>query len=107
EDEFYQTDLNKENTRSLKEIFGISFANSRNISAAIGRPEVYFTTRRKFSAEPLKLWFYNSVQPSDNAPYFTLVNADTDQDISWLKDGDNIFINQTPHVNIRYNDTST
>lgn len=107
EDEFYQTDLNKENTRSLKEIFGISFANSRNISASIGHPEVYFTTRKKYSTEPLKLWFYNSIQPSDNAPYFTLVNADTDQDISWLKDGDNIFINQTPHVNIRYNDSGT
>lgn len=107
EDEFYQTDLNKENTRSLKEIFGISFANTRNISASIGQPEVYFTTRKKNSTEPLKLWFYNSIKPSDNAPYFTLVNADTDQDISWLKDGDNILMNQTPHVNIRYNDTGT
>ncbi|MBO9703630.1 MAG: T9SS type A sorting domain-containing protein [Sporocytophaga sp.] len=107
EDEFFQSDMNKENTRSLKEIFGISFANSRNISASVGRPGVYFTTGKKYSTEPLKLWLYNSAQPSDNSPYFTLVNADNRIDISWLKDDDYIFMRQNPKINIRYNDTSS
>lgn len=106
-DEIFQSDMNKENTKSLKEIFGISFTGSRSITATEGRPEVYFATRPNDSNEPLKLWFYNSVKPSDDSPFFTLVNADSDTDINWLKDGDYIFMNQTPHVNIRYNDTST
>lgn len=108
-DELSQSDLTYENTKSLKELFGTSFAFSDNVAAT--GDNIYFTTKPYLSTNPdirdLKLWFYNPTKPSANVPYFTLVNADTDEDIQWLKEGDFIFKSEFPHVNVRYNAPST
>lgn len=108
-DEIYQSDLTTENSNSLRELYGTSFAGSNNIRNAAGN--VYFTTRLAFSPDPeerkLRLWFYNPTKPSTNVPYFTLVNATTNQDIAWLHNNDYIFKPDTLQINVRWNPTTT
>ncbi len=108
-DEIYQSDLTTENSRSLRELYGTSFAGSNNIRNAAGN--VYFTTRLAFSSNPeerkLRLWFYNPTKPSSNIPYFTLVNATTNEDIAWLHNNDYIFKQDPLQVNVRWNPTTT
>ncbi|MBO9700449.1 MAG: T9SS type A sorting domain-containing protein [Sporocytophaga sp.] len=108
-DEIYQTDLTTENSTSLRELYGTSFAGSSNIRNAEGN--IYFTTRLAFSSNPeerkMRLWFYNPTKPSTNVPYFTLVNATTNQDIAWLHNNDYIFKPDTLQINVRWNPTTT
>lgn len=108
-DELSQSDLNSENTKSLRSIFGTSFEYSGNLTPT--NENIYFTTNPYISFSPnvreMKLWLYDPNKPSGNSPYFTLVNASTDQDIQWLKEGDYIFKSVYPQINIRYNPVST
>ena len=53
--EIYQSDLTPANTRPLKEIYGMSFAGTDNITAA--GSNVFFTTSTPGSG--IKLWFYD------------------------------------------------
>ncbi|GAL86198.1 hypothetical protein MYP_3427 [Sporocytophaga myxococcoides] len=107
-DEIYQSDLTTQNSRSLRELYGTSFAGSNNIRNAAGN--VYFTTRLAFSSNPeerkLRLWFYNPTKPSSNIPYFTLVNATTNEDIAWLHNNDYIFKQAPLQINVRWNPTT-
>ncbi|MBO9702720.1 MAG: T9SS type A sorting domain-containing protein [Sporocytophaga sp.] len=108
-DELSQSDLTPENSRMLRDIFGISYKNAGN--ATPSGENIYFTTETHsnspFRVLDVKLWFYNPTRPSNNVPYFTLVDAGNDTDIAWLKDGDYVIKSETPDVNIRYNPVST
>lgn len=108
-DEIWQSDLTTENSKSLRALFGTSFAGSNNIRNAAGN--VYFTTRLAFSSNPeerkMRLWFYNPTKPSSNIPYFTLVNASTNEDISWLHNDDFIFKPDALQINVRWNPVTT
>lgn len=58
--EVYQSDLTPQNTRMLKDIFGVSFSGANNIEA-VGS-NVFFTTRH---GADYKLWYYD---PSTTSP---------------------------------------
>jgi len=99
-----QTDLTPEGTKSIESLYpSYPAQNSYNGLTNVNNV-LYF---RSFQPGGYKLWKYNPVVPVDNTPYFTLVNAATDQDLKWLKDGDTIVKYPGDQINIRYNPAET
>lgn len=88
--------------RSLRDIYGISLTGTRNIVDFDGK--VLFTTAHPASSIVNSLWIYD---PENPAATLTLVNADTDEDIQTLKEGDVIVKPAGLNINIRYNPTGT
>ena len=80
--------------RSLRSIFGKSFSNTSNITNYLGR--LVFTTGSQ-------LWIYDPVEMPEEAPTFTIVNADTDEDIREISEGDVFVKPANTKITIRYN----
>ncbi|MBO9699030.1 MAG: T9SS type A sorting domain-containing protein [Sporocytophaga sp.] len=111
-DQLYETSgyPGKGSVRKTKDIYpnGNSYPNSRNLTEVNGT--LFFTTQASGSSYPtgkFKLWVYNPDKPNTNVPYFTLVNADTDKDIGFIREGDTLFRPAGGNINIRYNSVST
>lgn len=90
---------------SLRTLTGISFKGTDNIVNYNGK--VVFTTEDIDPDSPdtrKKLWIYDpaTLPPQDTAN-FTLVNADTDEDIQILTEGDTVLKPAATFFNIRYN----
>lgn len=100
--ELYQSDYSSENSKTVTSIFGGYFGGSHNLFTAGSK--LFFTTET-IGANPanMKLWSYDPTKPSNGAPYFTLVDADTDQDLIWLKNNDYILKDFNKNYTIRYN----
>lgn len=103
--ELYQSGLYKENTKPLRSIFpgGTTYGHSDNLIELNGK--LYFTT--KDASGNLSLWIYDPEKPSGSTPYFTLVDADTDLDLQWIKEGDTIIKNINQNISVRYNAVGT
>lgn len=88
-------------TRSLRDVFGESFEGSDNITDFNG--QVLFTTEGEGSDTEKTIWIYDPLNPPADKGTFTLVNADTDEDIKTLVDGDVIGKSETENINVRFN----
>ncbi|MEX2231396.1 MAG: PA14 domain-containing protein [Cyclobacteriaceae bacterium] len=86
-------------TRSLRDIFGISFKGSDNI-ARFKSKMILFTT----DGQTKKLWKYD---PSESIGYFTLVNADTDEDIQRVNDNEIITLPEDVNFSVRFDPLET
>jgi ELWxxDGT repeat protein len=88
-------------TQSVRDIEGGSYSGTFDIVDYNGK--VVFTTYDE-NAQPSptikKLWIYDPT--SQPAEYFTLVDADTDQDIRRLHEGDTITKSADNNINITY-----
>lgn len=91
--QLFQTDGST--IQSLRSMFGTSFS-TRNVIDYNGR--AVFHSGGQW-------WIYDpSHSPGDPSPgSFTLVNADTDEDIQTLTEGNEITLDKNTHYNIRYN----
>lgn len=81
---------------ALRDMFGVSFANADELVDYNGR--LMFTTQDSIGQR--MLWLY---APEEVAATFTIVNADTDEDIQLLHDGDVFDKAPDLNINIRYN----
>ncbi|MCR6641152.1 MAG: T9SS type A sorting domain-containing protein [Sporocytophaga sp.] len=97
--QLWQSDLTPPNTKPVKDIFpGTDFPNTGNLVNLSN--VLYFTT---IESGVKKLWKYNPNVPLIPTPYFSVVNAQTDQDRGILRENDTIVKYQQETINIRYN----
>jgi hypothetical protein len=90
-------------TQSLRALGGGSYVGSDHITDLNGK--IVFTTHRFFSSETdsrKRLWIYDPAKPFQSRGVLTLVDADTDQDIQTLSEGDVITRNANVNFNVRY-----
>ncbi len=97
--QLWQSDLTSPNTEPVKNLFpGTDFPASQNL---VNVNEIlYFAT---IESGIKKLWKYNPNVPLVQERYFTVVNAQTDQDRGLLRENDTIVKYQQETINIRYN----
>lgn len=89
-------------TQSMRTMFGVSTLGANDITDFNGK--VIFTTYDDRSASgPKLLWMYDPNNIQEHHGSFTLVNADTDEDIRVLTDGEVITKSETENINIRFN----
>jgi ELWxxDGT repeat protein len=99
EPQLWQTDITPPNTTPVKDIFpGTNFPNTEGLVNL--NNILYFTTEENGIK---KLWKYNPNKPLLPAPYFTVINAQTDLDRGLLRQNDTIVKYQQETINIRYN----
>lgn len=94
--------------QSVRSIHGGSFADTRAIMNFNGK--VLFTTGSNSEGSTdvtEKLWIYDPGQPAKSTTSFTLVNADTNEDMQELAEGDVVVKPATTNLNIRYNPAGT
>ena len=91
EDAFQLFQTDGSTIQTLKSMFGTSFHNTQEIIDYNGR--VVFRSKGEW-------WIYD---PRESPGSFTLVNADTNEDIQTLAEGDEIALDKNTHYNIRYN----
>ncbi len=103
--ELYQSGLFSQNTSSVRKLFGNTgnYGHSANLTEAGGK--LFFTLESNTGDKTL--WIYDPAKPADGSPYFTVVNADTDQDIQWLKNGDTIVKPAGLNIALRFNPTGS
>lgn len=96
EDAFQLFQTDGSTIQTLRSMFGISFQDTREIIDYNG--QVVFRSQGQW-------WIYDPRHsPGDPTPgSFTLVNADTDEDIQTLTEGDEIALDKNTDYNIRYN----
>jgi ELWxxDGT repeat protein len=92
-------------------------AMTSNVNAYIGSDNitdynglVLFTTQNDQSSSTdlrKRLWIYDPEDLSSNKGTFTLVDADTDEDIQVIEEGEVISIPENIHLNIRYDPVRT
>lgn len=95
-------------TQSVRSIYGGSYIGTDDITEF--NSKVLFTTQddQHNSTDTRKrLWLYDPNKPAENTAFFTLVNADTDEDIQQLNEADIIAIDENTNINIRYNPLET
>lgn len=97
EDEFQLFQTDGSTVTSLRNMFGISFQGTQDILDYNGK--VLFSTQRE-ETDQKQWWIYDPHEPLES---FTLVDADTEEDIQTLSPGDTISIGRNKHYNIRYN----
>jgi ELWxxDGT repeat protein len=92
---------------AVRDIYGISMRGSSDVTNFNGK--VLFTRQNDYTdpAEQKHLWIYDPNGIPANNGTFTLVNADTDQDIRTLQDGDVITKSSDENISIRYNPAGT
>ena len=93
-------------TQSIRTMGGGSYIGSDNVTTLGHR--VFFTTHydrfyNELTDGHKRLWMLDPTVPFESRGHFTLVNADTDEDIKRLDEGDVIIKGQNDHFNIRYN----
>lgn len=102
-DDYYQLIQADAFTRaSIRQIYGGSFVGTDNVTDYNGR--ALFTTYDDFSGSgdtKKRLWIYNPGSPVHGT--FTLVNADTDEDIQGIDDGDVITVPDNVNITVRFN----
>lgn len=108
--QLYQSGYELNNTKSVRKMFGSGeYWSSKNITDVNGK--IFFTSPKTpdyyGGQSVLKLYYYDPAKPASSAPYFTLVNSDTDKDMAWLKEGDTIVKPAGTNINIRYNAVGT
>jgi len=109
-----QSDLSSMNTKSLRSILGPSASHPGVNSIAVLDNKIIFSTYNDLYAAPDsekvgKLWIYDPFKPATLSSYFTLVNANTGEDIRWIQQGDTIYNRNTAprdKYNIRFNPIS-
>lgn len=100
--QLWQTDLTPGNAKAVKTLFkGTDFAGTIDLIPA--NDKLFFTTYANYyqanpAAKKKRLWYYDPVKPVVPIAYFTVVNADTDEEIQVLEMGDQI--NKPANVNI-------
>lgn len=100
EDSYQLLQTDGDSVVALRDIFDMSFKNTANVTNY--EEKVMFTTRS--DEGDLTLWFYD---PSEYVHSFTVVNADTDEDIGILRDGDVFVKPEGLNINVRYNTINT
>jgi ELWxxDGT repeat protein len=92
---------------AVRDIYGISMRGSYDVTNFNGK--VLFTRQNDYTdpAEQKHLWIYDPNGAPANNGTFTLVNADTDQDIRTLQDGEVITKAGSENISIRYNPAGT
>src|SRR5688500_18529549 len=93
-------------TQSIRTMGGGSYIGSDNVTTLGHR--VFFTTHydrfyNELTDGHKRLWMLDPTVPFESRGHFTLVNADTDEDIKRLDEGDVIIKGQNDRLNIRYN----
>lgn len=83
----------------LRDVYGVSFARSDNLTNYDG--QLLFTTG--VSQEPLTVWVYTPEHAPGSEHSLTVVDADTNEDLQPLQDGDVLSIAEGTSINIRYN----
>lgn len=103
--ELYQSGLYPQNTSSVRKLFGntSSYGHAANLTEAGGK--LFFSLESNTGDKTL--WIYDPTKPADGGGYFTVVNADTDQDIQWLKSGDTIVKPAGLNIALRFNPTGS
>jgi len=97
--QLWQSDLTNVNTKPVMDIFpGTTFPYSKNLENVNG--ELFFMSKEDGH---LQLWKYDPNSPNTETPFFTVVNAETNQDTGWLQDGGTIAIYEGQGINIRFN----
>jgi hypothetical protein len=93
--------------QSLRDIFGMSFAGTTDIVEYQGK--VVFATHDPAESydTPKQLWIYDPNAPVEERASFTIVNADTDEDMQEVKDGDVFTKPANTNINVRYNPVGT
>lgn len=91
EDAFQLFQIDGSTIQSLRSMFNLSFRNTEKIIDYNGK--AVFRSGEQW-------WIYD---PSESPGSFTLVNADTDEDIQTLSERDEITLDKNTHYNIRYN----
>jgi ELWxxDGT repeat protein len=95
-------------TQSVRKIFGGTYAGTNDIVDFNGI--VLFTTENDQynSADTQKrLWIYDASNPPTPAGVFTLVNADTDEDIQRITDNETIQLPEGVNFSVRYDPVGT
>jgi len=103
--ELYQSGLFPQNTSSVRKLFGNTnyYGHAANLTEA--GEKLFFSLESNTGDKTL--WIYDPVKPADGSPYFTVVNADTDQDIQWLKSSDTIVKPAGLNIALRFNPTGS
>ena len=92
----------------VRDFHGGSYIGTDNIVDFNGK--VLFTTLNDHTQSTdftKRLWIYNPADSAEPGAHFTLVNADTDEDIQTINDGDVITKSESSSINIRYNPVDT
>jgi ELWxxDGT repeat protein len=108
--QLWQTDLAPGNAKAVKSLFkGTDFAGTNNLTPA--NDKIFFTTYADYfqanpAAKKKRLWYYDPVKPVVPVAYFTVVNADTDEEIQVLEMGDQINKPANVNISIRYHEVT-
>jgi ELWxxDGT repeat protein/uncharacterized repeat protein (TIGR03803 family) len=106
-DDFYQLmESDGSITKSIRSMGGGSYRGSNNLVNLNGL--LIFTTQDVIGNTPKekKLWAFDPMQPFQNRGSLTLVNADSEQDIQMLHDGDVVHLSAHMNYNIRFDPVS-
>lgn len=90
-------------TQSFRTLGGGSYAGSDDATNVDGK--LIFTTHNYFFSETdrrKRLWIYDPAQPFQSRGVFTLVDADTNDDIQTLNEGDVVTRSSGVNFNVRY-----
>jgi ELWxxDGT repeat protein len=90
-------------TQSMRTLFGVSTVGANDITDYNGK--VIFTTyddRNGATSNRKLLWLYDQNNPPPT-PTFTLVNADTDEDVQTINNDDVLTLPEDMNINIRFN----
>lgn len=90
-------------TQSLRTLGGGSYTGSDDATNVNGK--LVFTTYNHFFSQTdrkKRLWIYDPAQPFQSRGVFTLVDADTNDDIQILNEGDVVTRSSNVNFNVRY-----
>jgi ELWxxDGT repeat protein/uncharacterized repeat protein (TIGR03803 family) len=105
-DDFYQLMVSDGSaTESIRSMGGGSYIGADNLVRLNGL--LMFTTQdvipNESSDGKKRLWLLDPTKPFASTGTFTLVNADTDEDLQTLNEGEVVFITPDSGLNIRFN----
>lgn len=95
-------------TQAVRNIHGGSYSGVVDIANYNGH--VLFTTLNDRDDQPddaKQLWIYDPQSATEPVAHFTLVDADTDEDIQLLNDGDVYSMPESQNINITYTPVGT
>jgi ELWxxDGT repeat protein len=109
EDYFHLFQTDGFTTQSMRTMYGGPTVGSDNITDLTGKAifTTYDDNQDGGTGGPKRLWIYDPANPSETRSAFTLVNADTDEDIQTINEGDVITKAESSNVNVRYDPAET